>query len=108
MNKLLLLFCTLFVAAANAEDVPGLLPVEQAFIVEASAPDRATVKFDFKIAKDYYLYRKQIKTKAVTPGLVLNALDLPPGEQKHDEFLGDVEVYHHGFTGTQHLSVPAD
>jgi len=95
-------------ACACAEDVPGLLPVEQAFIVEASASDRATVKFDFKIAKDYYLYRKQIKTKAVTPGLMLNALDLPRGEQKHDEFLGDVEVYHHDFSATQHLDAPAD
>ena len=109
MNKLLLLFCTLFsAAAASAEDVPGLLPVEQAFIVEATASDRSTVKFDFKIAKDYYLYRKQIKTKAVTPTLTLNALDLPAGEQKHDEFLGDVEVYHHDFSATQHLRAPAD
>lgn len=109
MNKLLLLFCTVFcVATASAEDVPGLLPVEQAFIVEASAPDRGTVKFDFKVAKDYYLYRKQIKAKAVTPELTLNALDLPRGEQKHDEFLGDVEVYHSAFTATQHVTVPAD
>jgi thiol:disulfide interchange protein DsbD len=95
-------------ASACAQDVPGLLPVEQAFIVEAHALDRSTVKFDFKVARDYYLYRKQIKTKAVTPNLVLNALDLPPGEQKHDEFLGDVEVYHNGFSATQHLSAPAD
>ena len=95
-------------ASAWAQDVPGLLPVEQAFIVETHAVDRSTVKFDFKVAKDYYLYRKQIKTKAVTPNLTLNALDLPAGEQKHDEFLGDVEVYHHGFTATQHLSAPDD
>jgi thiol:disulfide interchange protein DsbD len=110
MNKFLLMFCTLLLTAATAfaEDVPGLLPVEQAFIVEATAVDRATVKFDFKIAKDYYLYRKQIKTKALTPGLTLNALDLPAGEQKHDEFLGDVEVYHNGFSATQHLSATAD
>jgi len=109
MNRFLPTFCTLLLAAtACAEDIPGLLPVEQAFIVEASAPDRNTVTFDFKVAKDYYLYRKQIKTKAVTPGLTLDALDLPRGEQKHDEFLGDVEVYHNGFTATQHLSAPAD
>ena len=95
-------------ASACAQDVPGLLPVEQAFIVEAHADDRSSVKFDFKIAKDYYLYRKQIKTKAVTPTLTLNALDLPAGEQKHDEFLGDVEVYHHDFSATQHLRAPRD
>jgi thiol:disulfide interchange protein DsbD len=32
---------------------------------------------------------------------------LPPGEKKHDEYLGDVEVYHQNFTSTQALSVPA-
>ena len=31
---------------------------------------------------------------------MLGTLDLPAGEKKHDEFLGDVEVYHHGFTAT--------
>jgi thiol:disulfide interchange protein DsbD len=109
MNRLLALLVLLSAGVtALAEDVPGLLPVEQAFVVEANAVNRTTVKFDFKIAKDYYLYRKQIKTKAVTPGLTLNALDLPAGEQKHDEFLGDVEVYHQAFTATQHLSAPAD
>ena len=109
MNRILVAFLLLVAgAAACADEVPGLLPVEQAFVVEASAPDRATVKFDFKVAKDYYLYRKQIKTKPITPGLTLGALDLPAGEQKHDEFLGDVEVYHHGFSATQHLTAPAD
>ena len=28
-------------------------------------------------------------------------------EKKHDEFLGDVEVYHHGLVATQHLTAPA-
>jgi thiol:disulfide interchange protein DsbD len=109
MNRLLLTLSLLFTAAAAlADDVPGLLPVEQAFRVEGSAPNRQSVKFEFKIAKDYYLYRNQIKTKAITPGLTLEALDLPAGEQKHDEFLGDVEVYHQGLVATQHLKAPAD
>ena len=70
MNRLsLTLFALLLAPAAtvHAEDVPNLLPVEQAFRVEATASDRQTVKFDFKIANDYYLYRKQIKTKAKAP-----------------------------------------
>src|SRR5215472_5187221 len=106
MNRLFAMFSLLLLAVsyARGDEVPNLLPVEQAFVVEARAVDHTTVEFDFKIAKDYYLYRKQIKTKAITAGLTLNALDLPAGEQKHDEFLGDVEVYHQGFVATQHLS----
>jgi len=109
MNRILVAFLLLVAGViVCADEVPNLLPVEQAFRVEATALDRQTVKFDFKIANDYYLYRKQIKTKAVTPGLTLNALDLPPGEQKHDEFLGDVEFYHHGLSATQHLNAPGE
>jgi thiol:disulfide interchange protein DsbD len=95
------------VRAAHAADEDNLLPVEQAFKVEAKAVDRSTVRLDFKIADDYYLYRGRVKTKALEGGASLGALDLPPGEKKHDEFLGDVEVYHHGFSATQHVVAPA-
>ncbi len=93
---------------AIAADADNLLPVEQAFKVEAKAADRSALQFDFKIADDYYLYRERVKVKSNDAGVTLGALDLPAGEKKHDEFLGDVEVYHHGFTATQHLTVPAD
>jgi thiol:disulfide interchange protein DsbD len=91
----------------RAADDDNLLPVEQAFKYQAHALDRATVRIEFKIADDYYLYRGQIRTKALDAGTTLAALDLPPGEKKHDEFLGDVEVYHHGFVATQHLAAAA-
>ncbi len=108
MNRFLK-FCALLAAVLGlrtvaAAEADNLLPVEQAFRVEAKALDRDTVQFDFKIADDYYLYRERIKTKSTDPAVTLNALDLPAGEKKHDEFLGDVEVYHHGFTATQHLT----
>ena len=111
MNRFLT-FCALLAAVlgvhtAAAADADNLLPVEQAFRVEAKALDRDTVQFDFKIADDYYLYRERIKTKSLDPAVTLNALDLPAGEKKHDEFLGDVEVYHHGFSATQHLTATA-
>ncbi len=110
MKKLILLFFALFAWAgiAHAEDQDNLLPVDQAFRVEATAPDRQTATLKFTIADDYYLYRGRISTKSADATTVLGTLDLPAGEKKHDEFLGDVEVYHHGFTATQHLSVPAD
>lgn len=93
---------------AQAADADNLLPVEQAFKVETKATDRAAVQFDFKIADDYYLYRERVKVKSNDANVTLGALDMPAGEKKHDEFLGDVEVYHHGFTATQHLTAPAD
>ncbi len=91
---------------AWAAEEDNLLPVEEAFKVEAHAVDRATIKLDFKIADDYYLYRERMKTRSVDASVTLGALDLPAGEKKHDEFLGDVEVYHHGLSATQHLTAP--
>ncbi len=104
----LLIGATGWLAGAAAADADNLLPVEQAFKVEARATDRGTIQLDFKIADDYYLYRERIKTKSTDSAVTLGALDLPPGEKKHDEFLGDVEVYHHAFTATQHLTAAAE
>src|SRR6185369_8227629 len=100
---LLALLCTAPPCAAQEDN---LLPVEEAFKVEAHAIDRATIKLDFKIADDYYLYRERMKTKSVDASVALGALDLPAGEKKHDEFLGDVEVYHHGLSAMQHVTAP--
>ena len=111
MNRLQATLCALLalfgIAAGHAAEEDNLLPVEEAFKVEAHAIDRATIKIDFKIADDYYLYRERMKTKSTDAGVTLGALDLPDGEKKHDEFLGDVEVYHHGLSAMQHLTVPA-
>ncbi|HET8943110.1 MAG TPA: protein-disulfide reductase DsbD [Rudaea sp.] len=109
MKKLLaLLFASLgIVGIAHADDQDNLLPVEQAFQVSAKAIDRTSVGLDFKIAPDYYLYRGRIKTKAADANTTLGELKLPFGESKHDEFLGDVEVYHHDFTATQGVTAAA-
>src|SRR5512141_133712 len=76
------LLALLGAASACAAEEDNLLPVEQAFQVEAHAVDRATIKIDFKIADDYYLYRERMKTKSVDAGVTLGALDLPDGEKK--------------------------
>ena len=100
------LVLTLAAAGIHAADEDNLLPVEEAFKVEAHAVDRGTIKLDFKIADDYYLYRERMKVKSVDANVTLGALDLPAGEKKHDEFLGDVEVYHHGLSAMQHHFTP--
>lgn len=93
------LFFSLVATTAAAQE-PDLLPVEQAFALSASAPSRETVKFEWKIADGYYLYRNKVKVKPGA-GMTAGALDLPAGEKKHDEFLGDVEVYHHSASAAQ-------
>src|SRR5258708_18729522 len=48
-----------------------LLPVDQAFIVEAKALDRDTVRLDWKMAPHYYLYRERIKITTPDTGATL-------------------------------------
>ncbi len=43
----------------------------------------------------YYLYRQRFAFDA-DPGLLTAPVALPPGEPKHDEWFGDVQVYHAG------------
>ena len=77
----------------------GLLPVEQAFALDARIAAPGRIGLHWTIAPDYYLYRARIKAKSAHDGVTLGALELPPGERKHDEFQGDVEVYHHAIDG---------
>ncbi|MEP6940159.1 MAG: protein-disulfide reductase DsbD [Rudaea sp.] len=91
---------------AWAQDADGLLAVDKAFVVQASPVDRGRVRLDWKIAPDYYLYRERIQVKTKDAGVTLAAHELPAGKKKHDEYLGDVEVYHEDFTSTQALSAP--
>ena len=86
--------------SARAQDESGLLPVEQAFKLSARTDGAGKLALHWDIAQDYYLYRSRIKAKTTQAGLTLGTLDLPPGEQKHDEFLGEVEVYHHSIDAT--------
>ncbi len=94
--------------AAYAADADDLLAVDKAFVVEAQAVDRGTIRLDWKLAEHYYLYRDRIKVSTTDAGVTLGAHELPAGEKKHDEYLGDVEVYHKDFSSTQKLTAPAD
>ena len=83
-----------FSTPLQAQEQDGLLPVEQAFALKAElvAPDR--IALNWTIARDYYLYKGRIKARTSQAGLSLGVLDLPPGIEQHDEFFGDVEIYH--------------
>ncbi len=70
------------------------LPVREAFklsVVQNTA-DKVTLRF---VATDgYYLYRHQFKFRIEPADVGNGPAQLPPGEKKHDQYFGDVEVYH--------------
>lgn len=93
----LLLAALVVPSPAQAQD-DGLLEVTKAFQLTASVPEAGSILLKWKIADDYYLYRGRISAKALDDSVQLGTLQLPDGKKEHDEFLGDVEVYHHGLT----------
>jgi thiol:disulfide interchange protein DsbD len=84
---------TLGLGAAGDEQ---FLDADEAFRVSVTPerPDLLLVRWD--IADGYYLYRDKFKVK-LTEGndVTLGSPSLPPGETKHDEFFGDVQIFHH-------------
>ncbi len=77
---------------AFALDEKDLLPVDQAFALTASAPERGQIQLQFKIAPGYYLYRHRTSVKA-DPAFNAGALQMPAGNKHHDDFFGEVETY---------------
>jgi thiol:disulfide interchange protein DsbD len=97
-SRLILLAALLLAAtAACAQSLSpgdGLLPVTKAFALKAIVDKPGHIALHFDIAPHYYLYRGRIHAKILTSGMVAGTLDLPPGKQEHDEYLGDIEIYH--------------
>lgn len=85
---------------------PGkLLPPDEAFLVTAAMTDGRTVRFDFKLTPDTYLYRDKFAFVVKSPADVRVArVDTPPGEVKDDPAFGKTEVYHHDMAATVTLS----
>ena len=79
-------------AVAQGINPDDLLPVEEAFALEATrvAPDR--IELRWQIAEGYYLYRHRFDVRD-PQGFAPGELELPPGKAYHDEFFGDVETY---------------
>jgi thiol:disulfide interchange protein DsbD len=79
---------------ARAVDESDLLPVDQAFALNSKVVDRGRIEFDWTIAKGYYLYRERIFAAAADSAFKPEPLQLPEGIHKHDQFFGDVQIYH--------------
>lgn len=78
-----------------AQATDNLLPVTEAYKLSADASTPGVLKLHWTIAPDYYLYRGRMKFTG-GDGVTLGAAQLPDGEKYHDEYIGDVETYHHG------------
>jgi len=84
----------LVACTAQAQVSPDdLLDADQAFRLQASAPDRENLRLAWDIAAGYYLYRHRFEFNAATEGVELDEPAIPPGERHRDEFFGDVETY---------------
>jgi thiol:disulfide interchange protein DsbD len=97
MSLLLRLLALLAVAVtatpARAVDEADLLPVDQAFVLAASAPVRDRIEVHWRIAEGYYLYRHRTDVQVQAGGYKAGRLQLPDGKAYVDEFFGDVETY---------------
>ncbi|MBI2397151.1 MAG: protein-disulfide reductase DsbD [Xanthomonadales bacterium] len=78
-----------------------LLPVDDAFRLEAEAVAKGRVEFRWKIAPGYYLYKERIKvTLADSGSFAADPLQLPAGQVKEDQFFGRMETYRGSATAT--------
>ena len=109
MRRLLLLLCLLFavpvMGAGLLDNRPSstlgainnsndFLPVRDAFRLNLIDSTPETIKLRFVPTEGYYLYRHKFAFSTEPADIALATPQLPPGEQKHDEYFGDVEVYH--------------
>lgn len=80
------------VATASAQTITAndLLPVEEAFALEAERTDDSLV-LDWAIAPGYYLYRHAFEFASDTAEL--GEPQIPQGEVTTDEFFGETETY---------------
>jgi thiol:disulfide interchange protein DsbD len=70
------------------------LPVREAFQLSLVESTPQSIKLRFVATEGYYLYRHRFQFRADPANVVLGAAKLPDGQKKHDEYFGDVEVYH--------------
>ena len=75
-----------------AIDPDDLLPVDEAFALQAEATPDGAIGIRWDIADGYYLYRHRTSV-AADAGFAAGELRLPAGTPYEDEFFGKVETY---------------
>jgi thiol:disulfide interchange protein DsbD len=86
-------------------EMPKVLPPDEAFLVAAAMTDAQTVRFDYTLTADTYLYRDKLAYAIKAPADVTVAkVETPAGEIKDDPSFGRTEVYHQDLSATVTLS----
>ena len=108
---LVMVFCAAAGAASIDDD---LLPPERAFVAETET-SAGEILLHWNIAPGYYVYRDRFRFASESETLLLKTAIVPPGQPKHDDFFGEVEILRDSFTivlpydvsepGRAHLSV---
>ncbi|MBJ9974723.1 protein-disulfide reductase DsbD [Pseudomonas sp. S75] len=80
--------------AASLSNQGDFLPVDQAFKPELLRADAKSITVRLIATEGYYLYRHRLQFHSDPADIALGEPRIPQGEAKHDEFFGDVEVYH--------------
>lgn len=80
--------------ATSLSNSADFLPVHEAFKLDLISADAQSIKLRFVATEGYYLYRHRFQFRSEPPDIALGSARIPQGEAKHDEFFGDVEVYH--------------
>jgi thiol:disulfide interchange protein DsbD len=88
-------FLTLLLCSQIAFAETEVLPPDQVFKVSATALNSEQLEVNWQILDGYYLYRSKTHIDSKTESVVLGEAVFPSGEIKHDEYFGDMEVYHH-------------
>ncbi len=86
-------------------DMPQLLPPDEAFQVTATMPDARTVKLDYAPTANTYLYRDKLAYTVKSPAdIKISQADMPAGDVEDDPTFGRTEVYHRNFSTRLTLS----
>jgi thiol:disulfide interchange protein DsbD len=73
-----------------------LLPADQAFQFFATVKDGKTLRLNWQIADNYYLYREKFALQLLNADNVeLGSYSIPHGKTTHDEAFGKVEILYH-------------
>jgi thiol:disulfide interchange protein DsbD len=90
----------LLAPSASAIEFDEVRNFEDVFMISGSVPGPDRVEVHWDIEDDYYLYNnKFLRFESASEGVVLGEPQIPAGEIKFDDLLGEeVEKYHHELT----------
>lgn len=88
-------------SSALPANTPSFVPVDQAFPFHVEHEDN-TLYLDWQIQSGYYLYQDRVTVTG--KNVILGSIEMPPGQDHHDEFFSDVTIYPYPIA----LKVPLD